>query len=65
MGCNLVLWIAKERIQDRLDMAKPDHKVQWHAAVDRVFKMDLRCLNLPAVGAERAAKQRRKPRYGR
>jgi len=65
MGCNLVLWIAKERIQERLDMAKPDHKVQWRSAVDRVFKMDIRWLILPAVGAERAAKQQRKPRYGR
>lgn len=65
MGCNLVLWIATERIQGTLDMAKPDHKAQWCAAVDRVFKMDLRWLILPAVGAERAAKQRCKPRYGR
>lgn len=65
MGCGLILRIAKERIQEPLEMAKPDHKVQWRAAVDRVFKMDLRWLTLPAVGAARAAKQRRKPRYGR
>ena len=65
MGCNLVLWIAKERIQGPLDMAKRDHRVQWRAAVDRVFRMDIRWLILPAVAAERAAKQRRKPRYGR
>ena len=65
MGCNLVLQIAKEKIRECLDMAKPTHKDQWDAAVDRVFKMDLRWLILPAVGAERAAKRRCKPKYGR
>ena len=65
MGCNLIHWIAKERIGERLDMSKTDHQIKWRGAVDRVFKMDLRWLILPAVGAERAAKQRRKPKYGR
>lgn len=65
MGCNLVYWIAKEEIKERLDMSNQNHRIQWRKAVGRVFEMDLRWLVLPAVGAERAAKQRRKPKYGR
>ena len=49
MGCNLIHWIAKERIGERLDMSKTDHQIKWRGAVDRVFEMDLRCLILPAV----------------
>ena len=65
MGCSLILWIARERIGESLDMSRADHRTGWHEAVERVFEMDLRWLILPAVGAERTAKRLRKPRYGR
>ncbi len=64
-GCNLAYLLTWEQVGKPLDMDREDHKSAWLSAIARVRKMDLRWVVLPQLGVERAAKMRRKPRYGK
>ena len=64
-GCNLIYHLTWEKVGKPLDMKRTDHQTAWHNAVARLRSMDLRWVVLLEVGAERAAKRLRKPRYGK
>ena len=64
-GCNLIYHITWESVGKPLDMERADHRAAWRAAIARVRGMDIRWAVLLQMGAERAAKQRLKPKYGR
>lgn len=64
-GCNLIFALARAKAGDKtLDMNTPGHKKAWRAAVDEVFRLDVRWVIVPVLGAERAARRLRTPTYG-